>query len=385
MINFVTVNFDSFIEIGGNQMSEQRKDYETVLETSNVEANNKKTLEDICKDKMIYVSAKPESDQQVDKNLKKALERPPVPDRGTRVSAEVSDRNGGYIQRAFVIPQEELWTRGLADISEATTYSGRVVAISNYKIAESILTASRNVATILERYIDVVEHRNILDEYYRLLNDIEKYESILMELGCIADAYDKLDLLQYPTIDVDEREIWMLMHMVDESNLNKIIAVSKQNFLNPFKLLWIYMENVRGWCLKKTANEGVGLATLKCNNINIPVKAKVETGRKAEIIGVSPSLFRVDAMEFKEEKKENYYNSYIIAFDGFAKEVIESVYNSISERSLKTMFMKDAYITVVNGINSINQSIQLTNLRNLHSGLRYQVRRCRIERSLSDQ
>lgn len=367
-------------------MSGQRKDYEMVLKTSNVQPNDKKLLEDICKDKMIYVSAKSKNNYQMDKEVKAAIENVPQPPNRTteEIHTTINENGCGAIEH-WKISMEEAITYGLADIADSVTYAGKVAAISSYKIAESILTASRNMVPTLERYIDVVERKNILDEYYMLLNDIEKYESTLIEWGCIADAYDKLNLVQYPTIDVDERGIWMLMNVIKkEDNLSKIIDASKQHFVDPFKLLWICMESVGKWRLKVEYFDEYHQSALECNDFTLPIMVKLNDN-KLEFNGIPSALFQVNNIETEMENRRLYKMAHITAFDGFAKKAIECAYNSIGEQKLKVMFMNDKYATVVNAINSINQAIQLTNLRNLHSGLRYQVRRCRLEKSLSDQ
>ncbi len=273
-------------------------------------------------------------------------------------------------------------------IESSCFYSSKAAAISNYLISESILNSFRNVSFSFSSYTDELERKNKLDEYYMLFNEIDKYDNTLIEFGCIEDAYNNLQLVQYPTINTDIRNMWILINLTTEEGLSKILDISKHQLANPIKILSDIMNH------KNTFYFGDKLLHAGPNNcIRIPLDAQI-IRENFDFRFVVYSLLDISDLHFDIDRNLSYYEDsnnnpqYLMTFkptetEEFIKRILEFIYNSLDESSFKNLLWNDSYYKTVEFINSLNMDILLMNLRNLHSGLRNQVRKFKIDKSIS--
>ncbi len=110
----------------------------------------------------------------------------------------------------------------------------KVVARSNYEVAKSILTGSTNVLTGLMSISGEMERKNKTDEYYRLTDGIEQIEKELYEMGILKKAYDQLELIENPIIEMKEQDIKFLAEIFGK-NLQNAQNIMCNSFISPVK------------------------------------------------------------------------------------------------------------------------------------------------------
>lgn len=279
-------------------------------------------------------------------------------------------------------------------IDSSPIYKSKATAISNYLISESILNSFRNFSFLFDLYPDEIERKNKLDEYYMLLKEIDEYDNILMNFNCIEDAYSNLELVQHPTIKVDLHSLWMLASMPTKEFVDKIMKATRHVHENPMKILSDLMSQNNIFVFDLNGK----LYSRLDKGIYIPLKVKIiEEKFRKELDIRSPSII-LDTSNFhftfeekyklsEKSRQPCYYYTIVTVKDSETKEfilrILETIYNSLSEKHFKDLLLNDSYYEIVESINSINMDILLMNLRNLHSGLRNQVRRFKIDKAVS--
>lgn len=115
-------------------------------------------------------------------------------------------------------------------IAETQIYSANL-------IAQSIMKSSQILATSIENLTNEIERKNKMDEYYMLLKEIEQYEDTLMELKCFTEAYEKMDLVEIPIINIDRCEAEILYDYNRRCDFDRLIKLSKHYLEHPLVFL----------------------------------------------------------------------------------------------------------------------------------------------------
>lgn len=240
------------------------------------------------------------------------------------------------------------------DIAKTQIYSANV-------IAQSIMKSSQILATSIENLTNEIERKNKIDEYYMLLKEIEQYEDTLMRLKCFTEAYEKMDLVEIPIINIDECEAEILYEYNSRYDFDKLIKLSKHYLEHPLVLLSILIT--------ERENELIEHKYMKRSfDVHPKVKELAENTKigKEERIREAIKLCTpqyVKKKEIEEEVKERY-DKKVRAQEG-------DIY-----KAYKT---EDFYIKLSEEIENINREILLINLRKLHSELRRAVREYKIK------
>lgn len=252
-------------------------------------------------------------------------------------------------------------------------------------IASSILDASNLLASSIHQLTDEIERKNKLDEFYMLLENIEKYENILSNMGKLKEAYENLSIISYPLIEIDERSLCLLANL-DEELLKLIIVVSQSSNLHPMKVFYSILSTCKWFFCPRISRIYISIG--KHIGLRLPWSIYYYF-RDSVIIRFNDSCtLQLDISELKQfyytpENTNHEANNCMffhvnISHPMLATVLIEKAYNSISNHEISDMYFQDSYL-LTKAISTINRDIQLSNLRSLHTALRNAVRNYRMK------
>lgn len=308
--------------------------------------------------------------------------------------------------------------------SEAIKLAGSDIAASNFAISKSILNASSNILFGINRIADEMERQNKLNEYYMLQKEITDLENELIEMQLIKRAYEEMTLSKIPNIELDDKKIATLVYLYTDSGLQKLKEVSLSNLISPFE---VFNESITKkthtiiTCIAKTDSSyyniwDPGFLTSLCYKIEelgIIIPEKWISGSETNVT-IGEKIFHP-----KEEPGNIYLymrqmfitifrrvcgkapDLYNIHYKGISEGEIREINNLLSKvgtftfvipREHITKLFKDIYEqldpNIVNRvkvlefkafIDSLNQNIDLNNLRSLHQELHNKVREYKME------
>lgn len=277
----------------------------------------------------------------------------------------------------------------ISNISYAITDLARVERAKAYIIAKSILDMSYNLSSSIQQLVDEVERKNKLDEFYMMLNKIEEYEDKLIEWGCLEEVYENLRLIQYPTIQLDEKVKYLLLEL-DETILEKVIAKMSQQFKHPLKVLAEFLSNQYWWYSHKRIFLGNERNQLK--ELLVPEGFVKEISDKQYRFAVLfNDLYKGYSVTGNKCCLIKKGNLEVLGFGIKLEEPLkvallwlEARYNSLSMRKISRIQFDERYFKLDNDINKINRDIQLTNLRCLYMSLRNAIREYKIKNALGE-
>ncbi len=285
-------------------------------------------------------------------------------------------------------------------LADATVLSGR-------RIAQALIYQSSIISTSIQKLTDEIERKNKLDEFYMLLDKIERYEDILIEIGVIREAYNNLRMIVYPTFELDNRLIYLLSKFKGRM-LKRVMQLSLIMRRNPIIVLIDLLTNMDYYVVTGGDRNLLILTYSSTNTVNeedtFMMNSELwyyndETRRfyfkfntKNMFIGdyhydVERSIFLElyiklhtgDYLRCRKLKTENPENIGTL--------IVENLYNDIvstgNEREMNLCY-QGAFSEIKEQIDRANQEIQMENLRSLYINLRECVKDYKIKRSISD-
>lgn len=299
------------------------------------------------------------------------------------------DYDKGYLGNTYKEPISTAEAICLAAemISDSILDLTRVHQEVGQMVAEAIISASNNIAYSIRQVVDEMERKNKLDEYYMLLDKIEKYEDELIKMGVINETYEKIELIKYPTIDVDERCQWLLLNLEEEDRAT-VLAISKRTYTNPLKVLEnILSSTPNSWFVGKESGI-IEINTRMNKRVKLPWK-RFRSKDENRLLGCMTydDLIGNDKIDLGHVvliysgEKEELCNLKLIEPETIGKRLIELVYNSITDEATSRMKLHKSYVTLMSELDAINRDITLANLRSLYLQLRTAVRKYKISKS----
>lgn len=253
----------------------------------------------------------------------------------------------------------------LTQIANSNLIIAETQIFSANLIAQSIMKSSQILATSIENLTNEIERKNKMDEYYMLLKEIEQYEDTLMKLKCFTKAYEKMDLVEIPIINIDRCEAEILYDYNRSCDFDRLIKLSKHYLEHPLVFLPELITEEEN---KRREREHI---MKEVDYFKKPRKLKSDSGvtreecMKERIRACAASTVPqyLSPEDVAEQIKKRYDKK------------VENQERDIS----KKYHIEDFYIKLSESIENINREILLINLRKLHSELRRAVREYKIK------
>lgn len=216
-----------------------------------------------------------------------------------------------------------------------------------YEISRGIINSSKNLFLGLNRIADELEQNNKIQEYYMLLNEIEKFEDYCIQHNIIKSVYEKIDLNPIKEINEDEENITL-----DEAKGfvvlmgNKICDIEEiavRSLMSPISVV--------ATSILKHSGLDLGISLPCYDNITRELLAT------NTLSGVRKAILYSGCNDYHILKEE-----YTVEQEKF-----------ISQHATKILDM----------VHLINQNICLINLRTLHAKLRSAVREHKITTAMA--
>lgn len=207
-----------------------------------------------------------------------------------------------------------------------------------------------------------------------MISDIEEFENQLIDAKYLKEAYDNMNLIQYPTIHLDDHAISALMAF-SRNIINKVLNKVKEEWNHPLFALATYLSR-QEWAYNQYHNKMAIFSSPTCFEY-------LTTPRKCVRLDSIGLVFNDILLPFEDRlwiinpRVEDLCFSPVIVENNFLAYTmiwVDGWYQSFSEDMIARFQFYDVYFEIIKSIQEINVAIQLTNLRCLQMELRKAIR-----------